>query len=375
MNFICKWNDSKEKTWSGTCFALENALSSYFEINEVALKINRFEKLIVIVQKLIFKILGQHDFRVLQLHILSKKLQRSLKANKNNVNFMFETYKTEKLENSYIYIDLSVEYLYDRYKKNDDLLKYTPLDPSVSKSELLKRQRISEDYLKSCRGIFTMSKWLEVFMKNTDAALADKVHYVGGGCNIDVSKVYPDNKKNNKFLFVGVDWERKNGDLVLKAFNKLKTIHTNIELYIAGPKEKPFKQDYDSVYFLGNLSFDELVPYYNKCDFFVMPSKFEAYGLVFGEALIYGLPCIAKNCFAMPEFIIHGKNGYLINNDDYLELAEYMERLLVDPNPMVNYVQKNQKYYIEQYSWDTVARKIYNIISQDIIYDGEKDFC
>ena len=46
----------------------------------------------------------------------------------------------------------------------------------------------------------------------------------------------------------------------------------------------------------------------NLCDYFVMPSKFEAYGLVFAEALIYGLPCIGKKCYARPEFI-NNENG------------------------------------------------------------------
>ena len=34
-----------------------------------------------------------------------------------------------------------------------------------------------------------------------------------------------------------------------------------------------------------------------------MPSYFEAYGLVFIEALTYGLPCIGRNAFEMPNFI------------------------------------------------------------------------
>ena len=47
------------------------------------------------------------------------------------------------------------------------------------------------------------------------------------------------------------------------------------------------------------------------CDVFCMPSYFEAYGLVFVEALTFGLPCIGRNCYEMPYFIEEGKTGLL----------------------------------------------------------------
>ena len=49
------------------------------------------------------------------------------------------------------------------------------------------------------------------------------------------------------------------------------------------------------------------------CDVFCMPSYFEAYGLVFVEALTFGLPCIGRNCYEMPYFIEDGKTGLLLN--------------------------------------------------------------
>ena len=63
------------------------------------------------------------------------------------------------------------------------------------------------------------------------------------------------------------------------------------------------------------MSYEESAKYFNLCDFFVMPSRFEAYGLVFPEALIFGLPCIGKNICAVPEFIQDGENGKVLRKE------------------------------------------------------------
>ena len=96
-----------------------------------------------------------------------------------------------------------------------------------------------------------------------------------------------------------------------------------------------------------------------------MPSRHDAYGLVFVEALCFGLPCIGKNICAMPEFIQHGKNGYLLEQDDVQELRGLMEKLLLEGSPMAAAVQADREYYLKKYSWDTVADRIIQVLQKD----------
>ncbi len=49
---------------------------------------------------------------------------------------------------------------------------------------------------------------------------------------------------------------------------------------------------------------------------FVLPSKFDAWGHVFVEAMGNGLPCIGTNCCAMPEIIEEGVTGRLVPRAD-----------------------------------------------------------
>ena len=79
-----------------------------------------------------------------------------------------------------------------------------------------------------------------------------------------------------------------------------------------------------------------------------MPSYFEAYGLVFVEALSFGLPCIGRNCYEMPYFIEEGQTGLLLTNEDANELAALMERLLKDEKMKEN-VKAKRDYYLKEY--------------------------
>ena len=79
----------------------------------------------------------------------------------------------------------------------------------------------------------------------------------------------------------------------------------------------------DQIIFLGALSRDDVSKWMNKCDCFVLPSRYETFGVVYIEALASGRPVIgALNGGA--EDIINNLNGYLIPIDDIDILAEKM---------------------------------------------------
>ena len=188
-----------------------------------------------------------------------------------------------------------------------------------------------------------------------------KIHTVGAGINIDYKKIDDTKKQGNKILFVGRDFERKNGNLVIEAFKLAKKIRNELELYIVGPK---LNVQIDGIHWVGDISYKDLPYYFNLCDIFCMPSKFEAYGIAFLEALIYGLPCIGRDAFEMPFFIEDGKTGYLLKHENANELAELVLDLLDNDNIKQN-VKDKRDYYIKEYSWDAVAKRMYDIIDNE----------
>ena len=280
--------------------------------------------------------------------------------------FTFYEYCTKNTKDTYCYQDLSVDYMLRLRKNHHPAAKaYKRIVPTFI---IEKKNAQAKRFYQDCAGIFTMSEWLRKDLIEHTGIPASKVHHVGGGSNIDVSKIDDSQKQGNKFLFVGKVWDLKNGDLVVEAFKKLAAAYPerNLQLYIAGPEEKPASTEgQENIIFLGRLSYEELISYYNLCDYFVMPSKHDAYGLVFVEALCFGLPCIGKNICAMPEFIQHDHTGFLLENDDAQELFTLMEKLLLDAKRFVSNVRANRDFYLKEYSWDAVAGRIMEVLKKD----------
>jgi glycosyltransferase involved in cell wall biosynthesis len=82
------------------------------------------------------------------------------------------------------------------------------------------------------------------------------------------------------------------------------------------------------VEFLGHVPFDRLVEEYRRADVFCLPSRQEAFGIVFLEAMAAGLPIVAARAAAVPEVVLDGVCGILVPTASPDELAQALNRLL-----------------------------------------------
>lgn len=366
IKYICAWDKIKEKTWSGTTYSLYSSLKKKNKVEDINLSLTRIEKIKMIISRLNTikiksnKVKINYQFSPLRRNIYRKKM-KNVDIKDDDITLQIGDYIICKNPN-YIYQDLSIDSLIYFKENHYDLFKYSSFEDYTEK-DLIYRRNEQLKFYEHTQGIFTMSKWLAKNLIEYSNIPEEKVYHVGAGVNIDIKKIDNNIKKEkNKILFVGRDFFRKGGDLTYNAFKILKEKYDlDAELYIAGPKEWPMEDMIEGVKFLGDLPVDELNHYFNICDIFCMPSRFEAYGLVFIEALVYGLPCIGRNEFEMKEFINDGYNGYLINDENIEILADKMYSLLKNDQIKEN-VLINREKYIQEYSWDTVAEKIIKVI-------------
>jgi phosphatidylinositol alpha-1,6-mannosyltransferase len=88
----------------------------------------------------------------------------------------------------------------------------------------------------------------------------------------------------------------------------------------------------DAVFFPGYVSTEMLKQLYGRCFAFVMPSRQEGFGLVYLEAMSFGLPCIGCRDDGAEEVIVSEETGLLIDGSvEIKELAAAIERLLERP--------------------------------------------
>jgi glycosyltransferase involved in cell wall biosynthesis len=129
-----------------------------------------------------------------------------------------------------------------------------------------------------------------------------------------------------RILFVGGNFDRKGGFLLLEAFRSLPPGLAELSLVTPSPVPPlPGVTVYPDV--LPNS--EEMLELYQSSDIFVLPSYAEAFGIAAVEASASGLPVIATFIGGLPDLVIDQKTGFLIPVGDVYALATHL-RILVE---------------------------------------------
>jgi glycosyltransferase involved in cell wall biosynthesis len=131
-----------------------------------------------------------------------------------------------------------------------------------------------------------------------------------------------------RILFVGGDFVRKGGDLLLDVYRK--HLAGSCELHIVSAVDL---QSDEGVHVYRDLQphSETLLKLYADADVFVLPTRGDCLALVLGEAMASSLPIITTRVAAQREAVLDGESGFLIDRDDGRALRERLERLVRDP--------------------------------------------
>jgi len=102
---------------------------------------------------------------------------------------------------------------------------------------------------------------------------------------------------------------------------------------------------------------DDLATEYQQADLFVLPSRFEGYGMVFSEALAAGLPLVGTTAGALPE-VIPDTAGILVPPDDSAALAQALSHLLTTPALRRRLQQGARTAAAQLPRWDDTAARV-----------------
>lgn len=348
-------NGSLSGVWSGTVKGLYGSLEKYFEIDHVNTGVFH-HGILTFPLRIINRLYDDMELRK------EKVLRWFCPVSDNTPVLSFdETVWNPNNKRQYIYLDLAACNIYDLQTENPEVFAVSAFE-RFSRRKIQARMNYQNEFFKHAAGIFTMGHWLAEDLIHRGLP-KEHIHCVGGGCSIDLSLLDDNFEKNGKrILFIGKDFKRKNGPLILEAFRILHEKKKDTELHMVGFNAKGMQQD--GVTFYGKRDYKDIAELYNRCDVFCMPSVFEAYGLVFIEALTFGLPCIGRNAFEMPYFIEEGKTGFLLQENNKYELASIMEQAL-NSYAMQEAVHARRQWYKLEYSWNTVAKRIFEVIEHD----------
>ena len=185
---------------------------------------------------------------------------------------------------------------------------------------------------------------------------AQKIIVVGCGSNRDVRAVERDHAVP-RFLFVGRNFERKNGHALLSAFSHVRERHPYASLDVVG-EHPPISQS--GVTGHGPLGLDDpeavltVNRLFERATCFVMPSRFEPNGNVFAEALTAGIGSIGTIHGGSSTVI--GPAGVTVDPDDEYELTASMERFC-DPEQSLRFAARALER-APLFTWRSVAERI-----------------
>lgn len=238
--------------------------------------------------------------------------------------------------------------------------KFTEV-PVITKSYL------AEDYLrkKGFKNITTLGVGLNPYnLEQETKRVPDKIKNV------------IDNKKNFKYiLYIGAISKRKNFKFVLKILNEIvnKKGYKNYKLIVIGNKaykeEKYYEESFNYIKEnqlennVVNLQIVEqkYIRYvYNCSDVYVLPTQYDIFGMVYLEAMYFGVPIITTLCGGSSLLIENEKNGFIRELDNKEEWVDTIIDIVENEKEKINIKNKTKALISEHYTWAKLTKKFEN---------------
>nr|WP_272106670.1 glycosyltransferase [Staphylococcus sp. NRL 22/194] len=146
--------------------------------------------------------------------------------------------------------------------------------------------------------------------------------------------------KEDRFLFMGRLSPEKQIDHIIKAYKQFLNQDYNTELHIFGQDEQNQKEILEQLIKEYNLSdkvkikdhTSEPLIEFQKSRASLLTSKFKGFGLSVMESIEMNCPVISYDVrYGPSEIIEHGKNGYLVEENNITEFANYMKKIVDEP--------------------------------------------
>jgi glycosyltransferase involved in cell wall biosynthesis len=171
----------------------------------------------------------------------------------------------------------------------------------------------------------------EFISKNTPKVWDKQLLYNG----VNVNRFYSDNNSSKlELISIGSLSDNKNHSFLIDTIHFLVTKNWNVHLTILGdgPLKDKLQQkinDYNlhrHVTLKGNIDYPEF--FLAKASIYIHTAKSEAFGLVLIEAMAASLPVVTYDAGGNRDLIVHGENGYILNDWNEEVLANQIIELL-----------------------------------------------
>lgn len=250
-----------------------------------------------------------------------------------------------------------------------------------SKASVAQGNMVTKSCLTRCKLAIFSSDWAANSALELYGTCREKVKVVPFGANIqtypqldDIREMIKQRDQHKiKLLFLAKSWERKGGDIVLAVAKALHEAGHAVELTIVGytpPNLNPMPAYVTCTGFIskdtpsGKNKIQQLLA---ETHFLFVPSRAEAYGIVFCEANAYGVPCLTTYVGGISTIVKDHINGMTFGLD--APIATYCDYIVKTQQAPHHYEQlalSSYNEFVTRLNWKIAAQTVKKMIA-DVI--------
>ncbi len=368
VGFAGRWDPLDKAAWSGTYFHSLQAIKKYYQVETFYYKWPWHVRESLILHKQFQRLVHKKaaiEFLTGYAKYFSNQLEKELL--KRKVDLLFVPSAPQLIA----YCKTSVPIIYMTDATFFQLQGYYPLFKDISPYNINQGIALDKLSFENATHCMVASEWTRWSAINDYHIPSDKITVAPLGANLDdipsLDKLKKEKNKTCRLLFIGVEWERKGGQIALDTFYTLKKNTMPVHLTIIGCIPPVAINDRDiTVFPIINKHNEEqaskLYHIIRNSDFLLLPTRAECAGVVFCEASAYGVPSITTNTGGVSTYVEDGVNGFALPLvATAAAYADKIEQLFSDDKALQQLSINSRKKYEKELNWDTWGKMFDNI--------------
>jgi glycosyltransferase involved in cell wall biosynthesis len=224
--------------------------------------------------------------------------------------------------------------------------------------------RLQRKVLRDCP---TFLCWTDSIMENLEQVYGVKrsalfkVHAPFLTENLDIPPRPTPSKP--RVLFVGGDLKRKGGDVLLDGWKKSLKDKCTLTMMTNDPSA-----NVDGIHYLPGVTYGSEIhrKTYEEHDILILPTNFDAYPQVIGEAAAAGLAVITtKFALGAKEVVLYGESGYI--TDSQSECLTRLEDLISSPARIDEFKLRGYNHMHAKFSREAIRSSYLNIVAKELM--------
>jgi glycosyltransferase involved in cell wall biosynthesis len=359
--------------WSGTIYNIAQSIAKQgFDIEYID-NLQRFSHKLYKFKSVYYKLIKKHYLR-LREPVINRSVARQIQAKIKKINPDL-IFSAGALEISSLECKQPIVFWTDATFAGLVNLHFDY--KNLNKRSIINGNKLEQSAYDRSSLILFSSDWAAKTAIENYIVDKNKIRIIPFGANIKTDFSYDEMKRIIrtkkmdviKILFVGVNWYRKGGDILIQSVKELIKSGYKIELNVIGTNPKLNDEDLKFTKIHGFLrkwipqENKKIIDLYTSSHIFIMPTKAEAYGIVFCEANAFGLPAIGPSIGGVPTIIKDGINGYLLKPEKTVESTiKIFSDIFTDKEKYYELSLSSFNEYKTRLNWTVSAKKVSELI-------------